>query len=118
MVERCLARFLEHVGAIDADGVQQYLGHPDRGANAPGNDYSMDDPGLFLFAERPGIFEPAFRLGETVCAGQVAGYLYDAVDPWREPDIMRFESNGVVLCVRTFALVEPGDCVAHLAKPI
>ncbi|HLI13363.1 MAG TPA: succinylglutamate desuccinylase/aspartoacylase family protein [Alphaproteobacteria bacterium] len=69
----------------------------------------------YLFAPVAGIFEPLFRLGDEVEAGQPAGYIHDPVQPWREPTPVAFKGSGLVLCVRTFTLVSPGDCLAHLA---
>jgi uncharacterized protein len=69
----------------------------------------------YLHAPRSGLFEPRFVLGQDVKVGWLAGYLYDQEEPWREPEPLYFEGDGLVVCVRTFALVEPGDCLVHLA---
>jgi predicted deacylase len=72
----------------------------------------------YLHAPRSGVFEPLFVLGQVVKAGQLAGYLYDQEEPWREPEPLYFEGDGLVVCVRTFALVEAGDCLVHLAEAL
>lgn len=70
----------------------------------------------YVFATAPGVFEPAFKLGDEVKAGQLAGRIYDPHAPWKEPVTLHFKGNGLVICVRTFAGVEPGDCLVHLAS--
>jgi predicted deacylase len=72
----------------------------------------------YLFAPCGGIFEPNFRLGDEVVAGQLAGRIHDPAMPWREPALVRFNSDGIALCIRTFALVEPGDCLGHLGQDL
>jgi hypothetical protein len=70
----------------------------------------------YLFAPRPGVFEPSFRLGDEVVEGQLAGRLFDPQAPWEAPRDLCFESAGLVICLRSFAGVEPGDCIAVLAS--
>lgn len=72
----------------------------------------------YLFTPRPGIFEPCFRLGETVNEGQLSGRLYDPYEPWQPPRELYFESDGIVICARTFAGVDAGDCLAVLATEV
>ncbi|SDX91216.1 hypothetical protein SAMN04515617_10844 [Collimonas sp. OK242] len=70
----------------------------------------------YLFAPRHGIFEHSVKLGEIVQAGQVAGRLFDPHAPWTAPLTLHFQSSGCVVCLRSFAGVEPGDCIALLAS--
>jgi predicted deacylase len=72
----------------------------------------------YVFAPCNGIFEPKFRLGDEVKAGQIAGHVHDPIMPWKEPTEVKFNGSGLVLCVRTFALVEAGDCLGHLASDV
>jgi len=69
----------------------------------------------YVYAPLAGVFEPAFRLGDQVREGQLAGRLYDPHRPWQAPADIAFRSDGTVICMRTFARVEPGDCIALLA---
>jgi predicted deacylase len=62
------------------------------------------------------LFEPAFRLGDEIAAGQLAGLIHDPVQPWKEPVAVTFAAAGVALCIRTFALAEAGDCLGHLGR--
>ena len=45
----------------------------------------MDDPGLYAFAPRRGMFEPKFALGGDVKDGALAGMIYDVDNPWADP---------------------------------
>jgi predicted deacylase len=69
-----------------------------------------------LFAPEHGVFEPMFKLGERVCAGQPAGRLFNPHAPWQAPRLLRFEADGMVVCIRSFTGVEPGDCIALSAS--
>jgi len=70
----------------------------------------------YVYAPLAGVFEPTFKLGEQVREGQLAGRLYDPHRPWQAPLDIAFRSDGMVMCMRTFARVEPGDCIALLAS--
>jgi predicted deacylase len=72
----------------------------------------------YVFAPCNGIFEPKFALGDEVAAGQIAGHVHDPIMPWKAPTEVRFNGSGLALCVRTFALVEAGDCLGHLASDL
>lgn len=119
MVQHCLARLLVHIGALSIDGARQFSGTPNvMEPPAQRATYSMDDPDLFIHAQRPGFFAPAFRLGEVVERDQLAGYLYDNHDFWQKPIPVRFARGGLAVCQRTFAQVQIGDCLGHLARVI
>lgn len=91
---------------------------PNRGppVRAPVQKLSVKGSAHYVFAPRAGIFEPRFKLGDTVAAGQLAGCIHDPLTPWRTPCEIRFKGQGMVLCIRTCALVTAGDCLAHLAS--
>ncbi len=106
-----LARVLRAVGVLDdglEDGTEAATGRT-RTLSVKGADH-------YLFAARPGIFEPTFQLGDEVVAGQLAGYIHDPHAPWQAPEEIRFAGSGLALCIRTQALVVPGDCLGHLAS--
>jgi predicted deacylase len=69
----------------------------------------------YAFAPCDGIFEPAFRLGEEIVAGQLAGHIHDPRQPNSEPVAVHFAGAGLAICIRTLARVEAGDCLGHLA---
>ncbi len=66
----------------------------------------------YVYAPHAGVFEPAFALNDDVRAGQLAGRLFDPQAPWQAPRDIAFSGNGRVMCARTFARVEAGDCIA------
>ena len=68
-----------------------------------------------IYASAAGIFEPAFRLGSEVRAGQLAGLTYSQNEPDREPSPSYFQADGFVICRRHPAQVQAGDCLAHIA---
>lgn len=70
----------------------------------------------YVYSPYAGVFEPAFALGEQVREGQLAGRLFDPHRPWQAPLEVPFRGDGTVMCMRTFARVEPGDCIALLAS--
>ncbi|WP_244831769.1 succinylglutamate desuccinylase/aspartoacylase family protein [Caballeronia sp. TF1N1] len=69
----------------------------------------------YVYAPHAGVFEPAFALNDEVRSGQLAGRLFDPQEPWRAPREIAFRGDGRVMCARTFARVEAGDCIALLA---
>jgi predicted deacylase len=76
----------------------------------------IDGPGHYAFAPCNGLFEPYFRLGDELAAGQPAGVIHDTVQLWQDPVPVHFANAGLALCIRTHALVEAGDCLGHLAR--
>lgn len=70
----------------------------------------------YLYAPRAGIAEPCFRLGDEVVEGQLAARLFDPHAPAAPPLELRFAASGKIVCARTFAAVEPGDCIALSAS--
>lgn len=69
----------------------------------------------YVFAPVGGLFEPACALGNRVQAGDAVGWLHDPRRPDQPPCELRFEGDGIVMCLRALAQTEPGDCLAHLA---
>ncbi len=72
----------------------------------------------YVYSPLAGVLEPTFALGDQVREGQLAGRLFDPHRPWEAPLEIRFRADGRVMCVRTFARVEPGDCIALLAADV
>lgn len=71
---------------------------------------------LFVYAEREGWFEPAVDIGETVAAGDVAGWLHDLEAPLAEPETLTFAESGIVLSRRLHTHSRSGDCLVNLAR--
>ncbi len=89
------------------------------GPEAPANHgrlLRVEGDGHYLFAPCPGIFEPVFRLGDEVAAGQLAARIHDPHAPWKPALELRFKRSGLAVCIRSLARVEAGDCLGHLAS--
>lgn len=70
----------------------------------------------FVFAREDGVYEPLVELGDEVSAGQPAAALHFPETPWRAPVIESFKGHGVVICKRTMARSQRGDCLFHLGE--
>lgn len=73
-------------------------------------------PDGFVFAGIDGVFESAHRLGETVCAGDLAGRVHNLREPWRAPEELRFRSGGTLFGRRAPGHAVPGNCCAVVAE--
>jgi predicted deacylase len=71
---------------------------------------------LFVYAEREGWFEPAVEIGDTVAAGDVAGWLHDLERPLEAPLELRFQAAGIVLSRRLHTHSQSGDSLLNLAR--
>jgi predicted deacylase len=71
-------------------------------------------PDYFVYTSESGVFEPLVELGDDVKASDPAAAIHFSHTPWREPDVIRFERAGVVLCKRIPGRTERGDCLFHL----
>lgn len=108
---------------IAQDGMRRVLAHigllqgpvpaptPTRLTEIGGDDY-------YVYASDGGLFEPLVDLGDMVIAGQPAARIHFHHTPWREPDVLHFKRDGLVLCKRVPARCERGDCLFHLATDL
>jgi predicted deacylase len=111
MLERGMTGLLHALGVLRHEGQTE-------ASNQPIRRMTMADRDLFAFAPCAGIFEPAFVLGSEMTGGDLAGHIYDPDAPWAPPRDVRFKAAGLAVCIRTFAQVEPGDCLGHLARDL
>ena len=74
------------------------------------------DGSSYLSAPYSAIFEPAVELGDTVSAGDLAGYLYSVEEVERTPLALQFEQSGVVMVRRNGARVQRGSHLFLVAK--
>jgi predicted deacylase len=109
IVEQGLMRFLHRLGVIADPG--------DVSPPKPTRLLRVQGARHYVYAPLDGVFEPTFSLHEEVREGQLAGRLFNPHEPWAAPREVLFKSDGVVICMRTFARVEAGDCIALLAEP-
>jgi predicted deacylase len=103
---------LRWAGVLEADARGAKSGPPDCEILEvhPENDY--------VYALSSGMFEPVVQLGDTVEAGERAGFIHDVTRPLAEPDEVRFSRSGKVVCVRPTGHAKRGDCLLHLATAL
>lgn len=106
IAEAGVRRILRHVGVVPDLAVEKSPGT--RLMEIGGPDYFVYTP------EGGGVFEPLVELGDTVAKDQPAAAIHFSHTPWREPEVVRFERAGVVLCKRIPGRTERGDCLFHL----
>lgn len=70
-----------------------------------------------IFATRRGWFEPAVDIGDTVSAGQIAGWLHDFQDCTIPQTDLRFKVSGIVISRRLNVDSEAGDCLIQVGVP-
>ncbi len=65
-----------------------------------------------------GLFEPYFDVEDEVKEGDAAGAIHFPQDPWKEPKILYFQHDGMVLCKRVPGRVERGDCLFQVGSDL
>lgn len=108
VAEDGMRRVLAHIGLLQGPVPAPT---PTRLTEVGGDDY-------YVYASDSGLFEPLVDLGAEVKAGQPAARIHFHHTPWREPDLLPFKRDGLVLCKRVPARCERGDCLFHLATDI
>jgi predicted deacylase len=104
---RGVRNVLAHLGVLDARRA-----HP-----REGNGIILELPGTnaYVFATGDGIFEPFHASGAEVRAGQPAGRIHCTWDPAREPEVLHYQSDGLVYGRRQPGYVKPGNCCTVVA---
>jgi predicted deacylase len=72
----------------------------------------------FCYANRNGIFESYYQLGDQVKIGDVCGLVHSIEDPSREPDVVTVKGDGIIISQKHARRVRAGACLAALARPI
>jgi predicted deacylase len=108
VAEDGMRRVLAHIGLLKSPVPAPT---PTRLTEIGGDDY-------YVYAPDGGLFEPLVDLGAEVKAGQPAARIHFHHTPWREPEVVKFKRDGLVLCKRVPARCERGDCLFHLATDI
>ncbi len=108
---------------VAEDGMRRVLAHVGllRGPVPPPSPTRLTEIGgddYYVYASDGGLFEPLVDLGAEVKTGQPAARIHFHHTPWREPDLLSFKRDGLVLCKRVPARCERGDCLFHLATDI
>ena len=105
VAEAGVRRVLRLIGVLP--GVEVSPPQPTHIMQVGGADY-------YVYTPEGGLFEPLVELGDAVKKGQPAAAVHFSHTPWREPEVVRFEREGVVLCKRIPGRTERGDCLFHL----
>ena len=105
--ERGVRNMLKHLGMTSGkvDTVQR------SGAKATRH-MMVRNASCYSFAPASGIFEPRHVAGDSVKAGQVAGYLHFIEDIDHTPIEVRYDDTGVLWMASGPGRVQRGDCVA------
>jgi hypothetical protein len=104
-----LRRVLRATGLLDA---------PDLPAPAPTRLMQVGGSTHHVYALERGLFEPLVEVGDQVRAGQPAARIHFHDSPWKEPLTVCFEIDALVLCKRTPAPCERGDCLYQLGTDL
>lgn len=85
---------------------------------APMKLMAAPDPENYLMVTVEGIYEAFHTLGSQVEAGQPVGQVHFVQQPLREPELLRSRRSGILMGTRGPGRVEPGDCVAFVAREL
>jgi N2-acetyl-L-2,4-diaminobutanoate deacetylase len=111
--------------AICRRGVRNVLAHLGivEGEKSPaephGDSRLFELPGsrAFVYATADGIFEPYHLNGQHVRAGEAAGRIHCTWDPTREPEVLHYQTDGILYGRRQPGRVRPGNCCLAVAAP-
>jgi len=107
--EHGVARVLAAAGNIDAIPGSVGPAAPTRYVEVRGEEHHV-------WSRDVGLFEPLVGLGDEVRDGQPAAAIHFPETPWREPVVVAFGGDGLVVCQRIPGRVERGDCLFHLGS--
>lgn len=71
----------------------------------------------YVYATAEGVFEPLHENGRQVRAGEPAGRIHCTWDPARPPELLHYETDGIVYGRRHPGRVRPGNCCLVVASP-
>lgn len=80
--------------------------------------HDLDAPAATLRSREPGVFIPAVDLGQTVTAGQTIGQLIEPARPDLPARALASPQAGTVVCLRTIARSDDGDCLLQVAPAL
>ena len=110
---RAIDRLLVATGSIEAP-----LLDPDTETPGATRLLSLSRHSQGIFATRRGWFEPATRLGQTVSAGDLAGWYHDLERLALAEEPLRFAEGGIIISRRLHTMCEAGDCLMQVAEPV
>jgi predicted deacylase len=107
MAEAGVRRALASIGVLPLD--------PSTPQAQPMRSFTVEGASNYVYCLDDGLFEPFVGLRDEVVAGQPAGAVHFPGTPWRSPELVTFESPGMVLCRRFPGWARRGDCLYQLA---
>ncbi|MET3524354.1 succinylglutamate desuccinylase/aspartoacylase family protein [Mesorhizobium abyssinicae] len=113
LTARALDRLMVALGVVDAPVLA-----PEAEPIAPTRLLSLSRHSQGIYATRRGWFEPAVRLGDSVSAGQLAGWYHDLERLDVDEEALHFAESGIVLSRRLHTMCEAGDCLMQVAEPV
>lgn len=78
---------------------------------------AIPGPPGYVLAGAAGVFEAFHPLGTWVSAGQEAGRIHHLTNPAREPETLRYGTDGILYGRRQPGRVVPGNCCLVVAVP-
>jgi N-alpha-acetyl-L-2,4-diaminobutyrate deacetylase len=108
MTRRGVRNVLSHLGVLP--GHQDEKRHQNSLLELPGTK-------AYVFATADGIFEPFHENGAAVREGQPAGRIHFTWDPGRVPELLTYQSDGILYGRRQPGRVRPGNCCLVVARP-
>jgi len=113
VTSRALDRLMVALGVVEAPVLA-----PEAEPAAPTRLLSLSRHSQGIYATRRGWFEPAVRLGDSVSAGQLAGWYHDLERLDLAEEALHFAESGIVLSRRLHTMCEAGDCLMQVAEPV
>lgn len=107
---RGVRNVLAHLGILPAGPDTERRHHDQQVLRIPG-------PSGYVFAASDGVFECEHPLGTMVKAGEVAGRIHNLREPWRTPETLHFQADGMVYGRRQPGRVAHGNCCVVVAAP-
>jgi uncharacterized protein len=113
LTARALDRLMIALGVVEVPVLA-----PVAAPAAPTRLLSLSRHSQGIYSTRRGWFEPAVRLGDTVSAGQLAGWYHDLERLDLAEEALHFAEGGIVLSRRLHTMCEAGDCLMQVAEPV
>ncbi len=106
---RGVRNLLAHLGVLPKDAAEPP--RCERGV--------LELPGerAYVYAGTDGVFEPFHDKSRAVKTGEEAGRIHVPWDPAREPELLRYQADGILYGIRQPGRVRPGNCCLVVAAP-
>jgi predicted deacylase len=109
VTERGLRRTLYRIGCLKSAPPEADEETTTRYVEVKGDEH-------YCYSREIGLFEPLVSLGDEVVAGQPAAAVHFPETPLKDPLVVEFKGEGVVICQRFPGRVVRGDCLFHLGS--